>query len=315
MPDPYSTLGVSKTASADEVKKAFRKMAKKYHPDQNKDPKAKERFAEANQAYEIVGDETKRGQFDRGEIDAEGKPRFQGFEGYARRPGAGGFDFQEAGDSSFARGGFRPQQGGFDPSDLFADLFGGGGRNQRSAGQARQTRGEDVKVAVTVSLREAVHGATTRVTLPTGRTLEVKVPAGIEEGRQIRLKGQGHQISGGSPGDALVSVHIAKDKAFMVDGRDLRLELPITLYEAVLGAKVNVPTLDGIIELTLPPGQRGRTLRLRGKGLPAANGQPAGDLMVVPRVVLPEQPSQDLTDLMRIWESEKPYNPRGLIEG
>jgi DnaJ-class molecular chaperone len=318
MRDPYSTLGVPKSASAAEIKKAFRRLAKQYHPDQNKEAKAKERFAEINQAYEIVGDEAKRGQFDRGEIDGEGKPRFQGFEGFGggRRAGAGGFDF-EAGGNPFARGGFRGQQGTVDPSDFFADLFGGGGgRGGRAGASAAPTRGEDVKADVTVTLPEAVHGAQARVTLPTGRTLEIKVPAGIEDGKQIRLKGQGQPSPlGGTPGDAIVTIHIGKHKVFHVDGRDLRIDLPVTLYEAVLGAKVNVPTLDGAIELSLPAGARaGRTLRLRGKGLPAANGLAAGDLLITPRVVLPEAPDEALEALMRTWEAEKPYNPRTALE-
>ena len=318
MRDPYSTLGVSKSASADEIKKAFRRLAKQYHPDQNKDAKAKERFAEINGAYEIVGDETKRGQFDRGEIDADGKPRFQGgFEGFGggRRAGAGGFDF-EAGGNPFARGG-RGQQGTIDPSDFFADLFGQGGRGGRAGASAAPTRGEDVKADVTVTLPEAVHGAQARVTLPTGRTLEIKVPAGIEDGKQIRLKAQGQPSPmGGTPGDAIITVHIGKHKFFQVEGRDLRVDLPVTLYEAVLGAKVNVPTLDGAIELTLPSGARnGRTLRLRGKGLPAGNGQVAGDLLITPRIVLPEGTDDELESLMRKQEAEKPYNPRTNLEG
>lgn len=314
MRDPYSTLGVSKTATPDEVKKAFRKLAKKFHPDQNKDPKAKERFAELNQAYEIVGDETKRGQFDRGEIDAEGKPRFQGFEtAGGRRPGFGGFEFSEGGESPFARG-FRSQQGTVDPSDLFADLF-GAARAGRGGGQARPSKGEDVKATVTVSLEDAVNGSSARVTLPTGRTLEIKVPAGIEDGKQIRLKGQGQEAARGTPGDAIVTVHIAKHKLFTVDGRDLRVDLPVTLYEAVLGAKINVPTLDGMIELALPAGKRsGRTLRLRGKGLPAAGGQPAGDLLITPRIVLPDTIDPALSALMHDWAENKTYEPRGGLE-
>ena len=154
------------------------------------------------------------------------------------------------------------------------------------------------------------------MTLPTGRTLEIKIPAGIEDGKQIRLKGQGQPApTGGTPGDAIVTVHIAKHKIFAVDGRDLRVDLPVTLYEAVLGAKINVPTLDGMIELSLPAGQRsGRTLRLRGKGLPAANGQPAGDLLITPRVTLPDTRDENLVSLMETWEKEKPYNPRSGMD-
>ena len=314
MRDPYTVLGVSKTADAAEIKKAFRKLAKKYHPDQSSDPKAKEKFAEVSAAYEIVGDEKKRGAFDRGEIDAEGKPRFQGFEGFGaggpggftRRSPGGGFEHFE-----FNAGGGRPGGGhaGFDPSDLFGDLF--GARRGAGAQSRNLPRGEDVTAQVTVSLAEAAHGAKTIVSLPTGRKLEVSIPAGIEDGKQIRLKGQGQTSPfGGEAGDALVTVKIAKHPYLRVDGRDLRLDLPLTLYEAVLGAKVNVPTLDGKVELSIAAGSNGgRTLRLRGKGLPNPKGTP-GDLLVTLRIVLPDEQDPDLVSLMRDWQAQKPYDPR-----
>lgn len=302
-----------------EIKKAYRKLAKKYHPDQSKDPKAKEKFAEINSAYEILGDEKKRGQYDRGEIDAEGKPRFHGFEGFgaedpsARRwqTGAGpGFQHFEF---NFGRG---PGGAGF--SDLFADLFGAtaaGGRAKTRA-HAPPPRGEDIHASATIGLAEAARGTTARVTLATGRTLEVSIPPGIEDGKQIRLKRQGQASPfGGEPGDAWVTVHIAKHPLFRVDGRDLRLDLPVTLYEAVLGAKVNVPTLDGPVELAVPPGSNaGRTLRLRGKGLPTPQGG-AGDLLVTLKIVLPEEGDPELVNLMRKWEAQKPYNPRAGMKG
>jgi DnaJ-class molecular chaperone len=321
MRDPYTVLGVQKAADTAEIKKAFRKLAKKYHPDQSTEPKAKEKFAEASAAYEILGDEKKRAAFDRGEIDAEGKPRFQGFEGFgAGGPGQGrrgqagpgpGFENFE-----FRYGDGRPGAQGFDASDIFSDLFGAAGRRggQARGASAPPPRGEDVSATVTVGLAEAVSGTTARVTLPTGRTLEVSVPAGIEDGKQIRLKRQGQPSAfGGEPGDAMVTVRIAKHPYFRVEGRDLRLDLPVTLYEAVLGGKVNVPTLDAAVELAVPAASNGgRTLRLRGKGLPnpQAHGQP-GDLLVTLRIVLPDEPDAELASLMRKWESQKPYNPRG----
>lgn len=320
MRDPYTVLGVAKSADAGEIKKAFRKLAKKYHPDQSTDPKAKEKFAEISAAYEILGDEKKRGAFDRGEIDAEGKPRFQGFEGFGaggaggpfsssrRTSPGGGFEHYE-----FSGGG---GPGGFDASDLFSELFGGqAGRRGAGPGghtsQGRAPRGEDVTAQVTVTLGEAAHGAKVRVTLPTDRTLEVSVPPGIEDGKQIRLKGQGHPSPfGGEAGDALITVKISKHAYLRPDGRDLRLDLPITLYEAVLGGKVNVPTLDSQVELNVPAGSNGgRTLRLRGKGLPNPGGTP-GDLLVTLRIVLPDEPDADLISLMREWQSQKPYDPR-----
>lgn len=307
MRDPYTVLGLGKSASAADIKKAFRKLAKAYHPDQNKtDPKAKEKFAEANQAYEILGDEKKRGQFDRGEIDAEGKPRgFEGFHPGGARPGGGpgGFHYEFHQDGGGGRG-------GFDPGDIFSDLFSFGGKRGGGAAHARP-RGEEVAANANISLVEAVKGGKTRVILPTGRTLEVNIPAGIEEGKQIRLKGQGHASPmGGEAGDALITVRIAKHPFFKVDGRDLRLDLPITLYEAVLGGKVNVPTLDGAVELTVPAGTTGgKTLRLRGKGLPGGNG-PDGDLYVTLRVILPAGADAELSELMRRWEKDKRYDPR-----
>lgn len=315
MRDPYTILGVGKSADAAEIKKTFRKLAKKYHPDQSKDPKAKERFAEVSAAYEILGDEKKRGAFDRGEIDAEGKPR--GFEGF----GAGGPGGPWASNRRSQPGGFEHYEfsqgpggaAGFDATDFFSEIFGNRrGAKQAGAGQSSRTlpRGEDVAAHVTVTLSEAVHGTKVRVSLPTGRTLEVSVPAGIEDGKQIRLKGQGHPSPfGGEQGDALVTVKIAKHAYLRVDGRDLRLDLPLTLYEAVLGGKINVPTLDGMVELNIPAGSNGgRTLRLRGKGLP--QGGAHGDLLVTLRIMLPDAPDADLISLMRQWQTEKPYDPR-----
>ena len=307
MRDPYTVLGVTKSADAAEIKKAFRKLAKKYHPDQSTEPKAKERFTEVNGAYEILGDEAKRAQFDRGEIDADGKPRYAGFGGGAGS-GAGGFDFNDFGGASpFGRGG---RSGGFDASDIFADLLNGGVRGGRRTAQ-QPSRGEDVTATVSVPLDDVVKGGTARVTLPTGRTLEVKIPAGMEEGKAIRLKGQGHDsVSGGPSGDAIVTVRYAPHKHFHVEGRDLRLDLPVTLYEAVLGGTVPVATLDGTVEITLPPGaNKGRTLRLRGKGLPGPAG--AGDLLVTPRLTLPERPDADLEALAKRLRDEHPYDPRG----
>jgi|SRR5450631_1579371 DnaJ-class molecular chaperone len=320
MRDPYAVLGVEKSADLAEIKKVFRKLAKKLHPDQSKDPKAKDKFAEINAAYEILGDEKKRAAFDRGEIDAEGKPRFHGFEGFGaegpgfgRRSQAGGPGFQHF---EFNFGGGQPGAAeGLNASDIFADLFGAGAAGGRRRGArgpgAPPPRGEDVSADVTISLGEAVKGTTARVTLPTGRALEVSVPAGIEDGKPIRLKRQGKQSPhGGEPGDAMVTVHIAKHPYFRVEGRDLRLDLPVTLYEVVLGGKVNAPALDSTVELTIPPGSNGgRTLRLRGKGLPNPQGA-AGDLLVTLKIVLPDEADTELASLMRKWETQKPYNPR-----
>lgn len=317
--DPYSVLGVTKTASAAEIKKAFRTLAKKYHPDQNKDdPKAQEKFSEINQAYEVIGEDEKRKKFDRGEIDSEGKPRgFEGFHpgagGYRTNTGPGGaqhyeFEFGTGGFGGRPRGGMGGGMGGgpggFGASDFFSDLFGGGRSGPR--------QGEDLNASLRVTLEESAQGAMKRVIMPSGKSLDVKIPAGIESGKQIRLKGQGQPGPGGGlSGDALVTIQIAKHKLFEIDGRDLRLELPITLYEAVLGGPVEVPTLGGRLELKIPAGSSsGRTLRLRGKGLPDTGGKSAGDLLVTLKIVLPEGSDSDLDELMRKWQASRPYRPR-----
>src|SRR5258708_6983655 len=232
MREPYEVLGVDRKASATDIKSAYRRLAKKLHPDANKnDPKAATRFAELNAAHEILEDEDKRKAFDRGEIDAEGKPRFQGF------PGFGG---------------------------------GGGVRN--------------------------------------GKDVDVKMPAGIRNGQHIRLKGEGMAGRAG-PGDLLITVALAPHPIFTLDGADGRLDLPVTLYEAALGAKVRVPTLDKPVEITVPPWtSSGRTFRLKGKGFPANAGR--GDLLATIRIVLPDQRDAELEELMKKWQGDKPYDPR-----
>ncbi len=311
MRNPYDVLGVTKTASGAEIKSAFRKLAKKYHPDQSKEPRAKERFAEIGSAYEILGDEKKRGAFDRGEIDAEGKPRapqFEGF-GFGHQPGAGG-NFRNFG-FDFGGGGFSAE-GGIDP-DILSELFGAGRSRARARPQA--TRGEDIGVTVAIPLAIAANGGSVRVALPTGRTLDVAVPAGVEEGQSIRLRGQGHSGQrNGPPGDVIVTLRYAPHPTFKVEGRDLRFDLPITLYEAVLGGTARAPTLSGEVEMRIHPGMSGgRVLRLRGKGLPATAEQPAGDLLATIRIVLPNSEDSELTDLMRKWRDRKPYDPRSDV--
>jgi DnaJ-class molecular chaperone len=312
MRDPYDVLGVSKTASAAEIKSAFRKLAKKYHPDQSKEPKAKERFAEVGSAYEILGDDAKRKAFDRGEIDADGKPRapqFEGF-GFGGQPGGGRGDFRNFG-FDFGAGGFSTESGSIDP-DILSELF--GASRTRARGQAA-SRGEDIGVTVAVPLATIAHGGSIRVALPTGRTLDVAVPAGIEEGKSIRLRGQGNPARrGGSPGDVMVTIRYAAHPLFKVEGRDLRLDLPITLYEAILGARVRAPTLSGEVEVSIAPGANGgRVLRLRGKGLPGGAEQAAGDLLATLRIVLPNEPDAELTALMQKMRDQKPYQPRSGV--
>jgi DnaJ-class molecular chaperone len=308
MRDPYQVLGVAKSASAADVKKAYRKLAKEHHPDQSKDPKAKEKFAEVNAAYEIVGDEKKRAQFDRGEIDAEGKPRHPGFEGFRTGAGAGagqgfeGFEFNFGGGSGggFRRGGAAGGAGGggFDPSDLFSELFGRG--RGGAAGGGRSRRGQDVNGEVSIGLPEAAAGTSAFVQMPDGRVLEAKVPAGIEDGKTIRLKGQGAPGGGGEAGDALITVRVAPHPVFKVDGRDLRADFVVPLEDAVLGGEVKAPTLNGAVELKVPPhSTSGKVMRLRGKGLPAVGAKPAGDLFLTVKIALPDPLDPELEALMR----------------
>jgi DnaJ-class molecular chaperone len=322
MRDPYQVLGVDRKASAAEVKSAFRRLAKKLHPDANKtDPKAAARFAELNAAYEILGEDDKRKAFDRGEIDAEGKPRFQGFEGFGggagARPGGGfgpetEFETFSFGPEGFTRGARRSRAGagfgGFE--DILRDAFGGARRG--GAGAAFETDhvapGANVTAALTVTLPDAAHGVTERLRLPSGKDVEVKIPAGIGEGQQIRLRGQGMTGPGGT-GDLLITVSIAPHPIFTLDGADIRLDLPVTLYEAALGGKVRVPTLDKPVELTIPAGtSSGRTFRLKGKGFPAKAGH--GDLLATVRIMLPDTSDPEFETLMKKWRSEKPYDPR-----
>jgi DnaJ-class molecular chaperone len=329
MRDPYDVLGVQKNASSEAIKSAYRKLAKKLHPDANKqDKKAATKFAELNAAYEIVGDEDKRKAFDRGEIDAEGKPRFREGFGAGAGPGAGGFGRGDGGFETFTWGpeGFqrgagsgRGAGGGID--DILRGMFGGGaGRARRMPfdedgfgpsgpmGQG-QSQGRDVTGAVTITLPEAAAGTSRRVQLPTGKEIDVRVPAGLADGQTIRLKGQGLPGPGGAMGDALITVSIAPHPTFERDGADLRMQVPVTLYEAVLGAKVRVPTLDGAVEIAIPAGtSSGRSLRLKGKGMPSKDGP--GDLYATIRIVLPERGDAELEELMRQWRDGKPYDPR-----
>jgi DnaJ-class molecular chaperone len=326
MRDPYQVLGVSKTASEAEIKSAFRKLAKKLHPDANKhDPKAASRFAELNAAYEIVGDDDKRKAFDRGEIDAEGKPRFQGFEGFGAQPGGGfrqgpggaHFESFSFGPDGFQRAGGGRGAGGGGFEDILRDMFGSAGRGRREHFEPEDfgapATGQDLHASLTIGLPEAAKGSKARVHLPTGKDVEVKIPAGILSGQTIRLKGQGWPSATGKAGDALITVNVAPHPLFTPDGSDLRLDLPITLYEATLGGKVRVPTLDGAVELAIPPGTNsGRTFRLKGKGLQTKGG--AGDLLATVRIVLPERTDDEFKELMKQWRESKPYDPRKDME-
>jgi DnaJ-class molecular chaperone len=327
MRDPYQVLGVDKKATAAEVKKAFRRLAKKHHPDQNPDDsKAQEKFSEINTAYEILSDADKRGQFDRGEIDADGKPKFQGFD--PRTAGAGdgrgGFRWSSGGGGAGADdilndifGGFAGQsgfgggQGGFSGGQGFGGGQGGFSSGSRASAHTR-SRGEDVSATVAVTLEQMAREEKIRVELPTGRTLEIAVPPGTKPGRVIRLRGQGWASPNGGPtGDALVTVEFVPHPLFKLDGETLRLDLPVTLDEAVLGAKVRVPTLTGSGTMTIPAhSDGGRVMRLKGKGLPTAVGG-HGDLLVALKIMLPTEIDPEFEALMQRWRESNFYSARG----
>lgn len=290
MRDPYQVLGVAKGASESEIKSAFRRLAKKYHPDGNPDdPKAKEKFAEANQAYEIVGDKARRKQFDAGEIDAEGKPKFQGFPGGGQ--GADPFaGFRNAGGRP---GGFEfRQSGGFGGAeDILKEMFGGfgGGRGRQ------QPPAQDLAFDLPVTLEEAFSAAKVDARLPDGRLLGVSLPKGVEDGQQIRLKGQGQN----GRGDAIATVRFRPHPEFRLDGKDLHVDLPVTLKEAVFGSKAPVRTLTGKIAVGVPAwSSSDKVLRLRGKGMAKKDGT-HGDLLAHVRIMLPDAPDAALEAFLK----------------
>ncbi len=299
MRDPYQVLGVARAASDAELKKAYRKRAKELHPDRNRDdPKAQDRFSELNTAYEILGDEAKRKQFDRGEIDAEGKPKFQGFEGMGAGRGgrAGGFEFNfgQGGGSPFGRGGPEP---GFDPADIFGSLFGDAARRGRARPEPQKPA--DQSFTLEVTLAEAANGASRRVRLPGGREVEVTIPENVSDGKVMRLRGLGQPSAhGGEAGDVMMTIRVRPDPRFAVEGRDLRTRVAVPLAVAVLGGPIHVPTLTGAVEMKIPPlTGTTKSFRLRGKGLKGEKGE-VGDLFAAIDIEMPAS-DEELVALMK----------------
>ncbi|GAB5508098.1 MAG: J domain-containing protein [Rhizobiaceae bacterium] len=298
MRDPYDVLGVSRDASHKDIKSAYRKLAKKYHPDQNPDDaKAKERFAEANQAYEVVGDEKKRKQFDRGEIDASGKQRFQDFHAAGGDPFAG---FRRQGGDANGSRHFEFRTSGFDGGDIFSEIFGDafgrGAGPGAGPGAGAQSRGgpkpADLNVNLDVTLEDVIKASKVTAVFPDGRKLAVKLPAFVEDGQTIRLKGQGEPSPFGGRGDALAKIRYRRHPRYRIDGRDLHVDVPVELADAVLGAKVPVETPDGKVAVTVPAGSSSdRALRLKGRGLPVKTGG-RGDLYANVRIMLPKDDAE-----------------------
>jgi DnaJ-class molecular chaperone len=312
--DPYLELGVKRDAGADEVQKAFRKLAKELHPDKNPGNKTtEERFKRVSAAFELLRDPEKRKKFDRGEIDADGQPVFRGHPGggfQGARPGAGG---------GFG-GGAGARFDGIDLDDILGGMFGdsrrgGGGAGFGGAGfgGARQPpqKGADVKIKLDVDLMDTIAGNTRRVVLADGRHLDVNVPKGTRDGQTLRLKGQGQASPNGGPhGDALVELHLKAHPLFRLDGNDLHMDLYVSLPDAVLGAKVQAATPDGPVMVTLAEGSNsGTTLRLKGRGALDAKTSARGDLFVHVVIALPEKVDDELKAFAQKWRDRAPYTP------
>jgi len=301
--DPYKELGVSKGASADEIKKAFRKLAKELHPDKNPgDKAAEERFKRITAAFDLLGDAEKRAKYDRGEIDADGREQFRGFGG--GHPGGGG---RQGGFGGFGGSGGR---GGFEDIDLeeLFGAFGGGGRTKSGFGGGFGGKGQDVRATLDVSLEDAIAGTTRRIQFSDGRMLDVAIPKGASDGQVIRLKGQGAPGRGGQAGDALIELKIQPHPVFKRDGADLTMDLPVSVPDAVLGGKIQVPTPEGAVMMTIPKGSNsGKVLRLKGRG--AYAGGKRGDLLAKLAVTLPETPDDELIRFATEWRDKRPYKP------
>jgi DnaJ-class molecular chaperone len=298
MRNPYEILSLPTTASEADVKKSFRRLAKQYHPDRkSEDPRAKERFNEITHAYDILGDATKRAKFDRGEIDAEGKPKHPGFEGFGQGGSPRGGNTRGFSGDFFSDifGGFSSQkgrsQGGFNINDFEDDDF----------PPQNTSQSLDVSTKVSISLEDIANGGNVRVSLPNGKDIDVKIPVGVQNGQTIRLRGQGHKTAR-QAGDVLLTLNFASHPIFKIEENDLTQKLDIPLADAVLGGKIRIPTLTGEIEMSLPAWTNGgRVFRLRGKGLPTKSG--AGDLLVTLNISL----SKDDKELETLFRKRRDF--------
>jgi len=300
--NPYQELGVSRQASADDIRKSFRKLAKQLHPDKNPgDKAAEERFKRVSAAFDLLGDPEKRKKFDRGEIDADGRETMRGFTG-GDPFGPGGFNGARGGGATFE---------GVDLNEILGEMFSGRAGAQRGGFQGfggGPQRGADINARVEIDLEDAIQGGRKRIAFSDGRTLDVTVPKGAAEGQVLRLKGQGAPGRAG-PGDALIELVFRPHPLFRRDGANLIIDLPVSVPDAVLGAKVEAPTPEGPVSLTVPKGSNsGSILRLKGRGLPGARGR--GDLLARLQVMLPETRDADLERFAETWRKQRPYTPR-----
>jgi DnaJ-class molecular chaperone len=309
--DPYQVLGVPRSASADEIRKAFRKLAKANHPDTNPHNKAaEERFKQVSGAFDILGDASKKQKFDSGEIDADGRETMRGFgggQGPWGPPPGGGF----GGGGAYRGESFE----GVDLGDILGEMFGAGRGGRGGAGGPGggfggfSQRGSDVRARLEIDLEDAIRGGKRRIAFSDGRTIDVTIPKGAQEGQTLRLKGQGSPGRAG-PGDALIELAIAPHPTFRREGDNLVMDVPVTIYDAVLGGKAEAPTPDGPVTLTIPKGANtGTRLRLKGRGLAGPQGR-RGDLFARLVVTLPDKPDAELEALAEKWKRERPYTPQ-----
>ncbi len=306
--DPYQELGVARGASGDEIRKAFRKLAKKHHPDVNRGNKdAEEKFKRLSAAFDILGDEHKRKKFDAGEIDADGRETAGAFGGGFSGGGfpGGGFRAQSGPWGEAPGGGRSASFEGVDLDDILGGVFGGRGRS----GGGFSSRGTDVRARLEIDLEEAIQGGKKRISFSDGRTLDITIPKGAADGQVLRLKGQGSPGRAG-PGDALIEIAVRPHPLYRRENDGLVMDLPISVPDAVLGGKVQAPTPDGSVTLNVPAGSNsGSVLRLKGRGLADGSGK-RGDLLARLVVSLPERLDPELTELAETWRRDRPYTPR-----